>query len=74
MDVNIMGFDKVKYDNAFKKERYDSVVFEIAKGKRDSLKEYAASQGISVNQLIKYAVEKHTKINLHSPVEQDNDN
>ncbi len=47
-----MAFDKIKYDNEFKKRTYDRVTVLVPKGTKDKLKEYCANKDISVNSLI----------------------
>jgi hypothetical protein len=69
----IMGTKQTKYIDAFKKEHYDRILFRIPKGRKAELKEYATIQDLSINQLILYAVEKYTKLDLHTPIEQDKD-
>lgn len=59
-----MAFDKSKYDVDYQKKNYDRVSLLLPKGKKEELKEFAALQDISVNELIKTAIYKTYKINL----------
>lgn len=59
-----MAFDKAKYDNDFIRQNYDTVKFLIPKGKKQTLKAYADSQGKSMSQIIVEALEDHCKLDL----------
>ncbi|MEG2098082.1 MAG: hypothetical protein RRY65_07940 [Pseudoflavonifractor sp.] len=59
-----MAFDKVKYDNEFKKQSYDTIRALVPKGKAAVIKEYAKSKNKSTSQLIVESVEAHTGLDL----------
>jgi len=46
------GFNQIKYQNEFNKQRYDRINLMVPKGKKDELKQAASKQGISVNEYI----------------------
>lgn len=58
------GFDKQRYDNEYKKYNYDKILFEVPKGKRQILKDYAKKNGISVKEMIVTAIESTYGLNL----------
>lgn len=58
------GFDKQRYDNEYKKYNYDKILFEVPKGKRQVLKDYAKKNGISVKEMIVTAIESVYGLNL----------
>ena len=45
-------FDKVKYNNAYIKNNYDSLRVVVPKGIKTKLQQYCKNQGISLNKLI----------------------
>ena len=45
-------FDKVKYDNEYQKANYDRIIVMAPKGEKQTMKEYAKSQGKSLNAYI----------------------
>lgn len=51
-----------KYQNEYKKKNYDRISFDIPKGKRDELKEYAKNKNMKVNEYIKYLITKDSGI------------
>ena len=51
-------FNKVAYDNAFIKEKYDRINFVVPKGEKDAIKTAAERAGKSVNSYILEAVRK----------------
>lgn len=57
-----MAFDQAKYQTEFNKERYDTILLRINKGKKQELKEYADCNDISLNELIKRALTEYTDI------------
>lgn len=59
-----MGFDKVKYDNEFNKQNYDSILLRVPKGKKAELQDYAKCNDISLSRLIMLALEEKTQIDL----------
>lgn len=59
-----MAFDKVRYDNDFKRQNYDRVTILIPKGKSKVLKDYAKTQGKSVSQVTVEALETVCKLDL----------
>lgn len=60
-----MAFDKVKYDNDYKREKYDRISLLIPKGGKQILQKEADIRGLkSVNALLIRALEKAYGINL----------
>lgn len=59
-----MAFDKVKYDNDFKRQNYDRQELLLPKGKKLVLQSYAKSHGKSVSQIVIEALEEHCKLDL----------
>lgn len=59
-----MGFDKVAYDNEYRREHYDRTTVMLPKGRRAILKQYAAERGESLNTVIIAALEQYTGIDL----------
>ena len=59
-----MAFDKVSYDNDFKRQNYDVIRALVPKGCGKEIKEYAAIQGKSVSALIVEALELCYKLDL----------
>ncbi len=51
-------FNKVAYDNAFIKEKYDRINFVVPKGEKEAIKTAAERAGKSVNAYILEAVRK----------------
>ena len=47
-----MPFDKIKYDNAYIKNNYDSLRITTLKGNKDILKEYCKNNGTTINALV----------------------
>ena len=47
-----MAFDKIKYNNEYKKNNYDRITVLMPKGKKEKLQKYCNSRGISVSGLI----------------------
>lgn len=45
-------FDKIKYNNEFNKNNYDSLRIVVPKGIKNKLQIYCKRQGISLNKLI----------------------
>ena len=46
-----MAFDQIKYNNEFNKEKYDQIIIRAKKGKKQELKEFAATQDLSVSEV-----------------------
>lgn len=59
-----MAFDKNKYNQDFNKKNYDRLVMDIPKGKKQELKEFAATQDLSVSELIRRALWNTYKIQI----------
>lgn len=51
-------------DYAYKKEKYDRVVFQVPKGRKYDLQLKAAELDLSVNEIITQAVEKQYGLDL----------
>lgn len=64
VSVNSMAFDQQKYIQEFNKENYDRVEFNIPKGRKKELKQFAKSKGRSVSEVIVEALESYYDINL----------
>lgn len=45
-------YDKIKYNNEFNKNNYDSLRIVVPKGIKSKLQKYCKQQGISLNKLI----------------------
>lgn len=59
-----MAFDPQEYKYEFRRENYDQMSFLVPKGKRQVIRDYAATKGISVAQLIIRALEDCYKLDL----------
>lgn len=59
-----MAFDKNKYNQDFNKKNYDRLVMDIPKGKKQELKDFAATQDLSVSELIRRALWNTYKIQI----------
>ena len=59
-----MAFDKNKYNQDFNKKNYDRLVMDIPKGKKQELKDFAATQDRSVSELIRRALWNTYKIQI----------
>lgn len=59
-----MAFDQNKYNQDFNKKNYDRLVMDIPKGKKQELKEFAATQDLSVSELIRRALWNTYKIQI----------
>lgn len=53
-----MAFDKASYDKDFHKAAYDYITLTVAKGRRDDLKALAKQEGMTVNELLRQAVNR----------------
>lgn len=51
-------FNKIKYNNEFKKSAYDRIEIFVEKGKKQDLKEHAALMKESMNQFINRAIDR----------------
>lgn len=68
-----MAFDKSEYDNSYQRDKYDVIKILIPKGKKELLKEEAATRDvrdskgkISVSRMIVLALEKQYGLDLHT--------
>lgn len=59
-----MAFDQNKYNQEYKKENYDRIVLTVHKGKKQELKEFAKTQGITMTDLFKKALWNTYKIQI----------
>ena len=59
-----MAFDKVAYDNEYRRQNYDRIAVQIPKGRKDALKAYADRHGETLNSLFVKAVEQYTSLDL----------
>lgn len=50
-------FDKVKYNNEYIKNNYDSLRITVPKGTKEKLKKYCEEQGTTINRLINNYIE-----------------
>ena len=55
-------FNKVAYDNAFIKEKYDRINFVVPKGEKEAIKSAAERAGKSVNSYILEAVREKMNV------------
>lgn len=62
--VGRVAFDKVAYDNDFKRQNYDEIRALVPKGKREEIKTFAKEKGVSVSRLVVEALEAHCGLNL----------
>lgn len=53
---NEMAFDKAQYNIDWKKQNTDQVVVRVPRGKKNELKELAATQGKGMSRMIKDAL------------------
>lgn len=60
----IAMFDETKYKADFARENYDRVGFTVPKGKRTDIKRCASQRGVSITQLIVYALEQTYNLDL----------
>lgn len=58
------GHTSNKSKNDWNKKTYDRIMLQVPKGKREELKIFADSVGLSVNDLIKKSIEEKTGIDL----------
>ena len=59
-----MSFDKIKYDNEYKRANYAEMHFLIPKAKREIVKKTAEELGVSVSRLVVNALETTYHIDL----------
>ena len=59
-----MAFDKVAYDNDFKRQNYDEIRALVPKGKREEIKKFAKEKGVSISRLVVEALEEHYGLDL----------
>lgn len=59
-----MAFDKVAYDNDFKRQNYDEIRALVPKGKREEIKKFAKEKGVSISRLVVEALEVHYGLDL----------
>ena len=50
--------NKIKYTNAYNKERYDRIVLSVPKGMKEKIKASAEKAGMSITAYILSAIEK----------------
>lgn len=62
-------FDKIKYDNEYNQNNYDRFPLMVKKGKKNTLKDYAATLNISLNKLIKLAVTEFVKNHFNDDID-----
>ncbi len=55
-----MGSTSSKVKRKYNNKTYDRIEFNVPKGKKEEIKKYAESIGLSVNELIRQALESHT--------------
>lgn len=55
-------FNQIKYQNEFKKKKYDSIEIIVPKGQKAVIKEMAAAAGQSVSEFIYSAVKEKMEI------------
>lgn len=59
-----MAFNVNEYQTEYRKENYERVAFDVKKGDRKRLKEYAKQQGKSINQYIKDLINQDSGLDL----------
>lgn len=59
-----MAFDKMSYDNAYRRQHYDLVQFSVPKGKKALLKEIAENKNLPLSKMIVEALETQYGIDL----------
>lgn len=59
-----MAFDKVEYDNGWRRANRDRIAFEVPKGKKAILQDIAKKQGKPMSEIIVEALEAYYKIDL----------
>lgn len=57
-------FDQSAYIHQYQKEHYDRMSFLLPKGKGKAVKRLAVEKGVSITQLIVYALEKVYDLDL----------
>lgn len=58
------GFNQIAYQNAYIREKYDRISLTVPKGRRDEIKQRAASSGKSVNEYINGLIDQDLKLVL----------
>ena len=58
-----MTFDPIKYANEYNRENYDKVTIMIPKGEKEQWKALAKTQGISMSEMIRRAVDEYSEKN-----------
>lgn len=58
------GFNQIAYQNAYIREKYDRISLTVPKGRRDEIKQRAASAGKSVNEYINGLIDQDLKLVL----------
>lgn len=58
------GFNQIAYQNAYIREKYDRISLTVPKGRRDEIKQRAASVGKSVNEYINGLIDQDLKLVL----------
>lgn len=64
-------FNATKYKNDFQKENYDRIIVNVDKGKKEIIKQYAKSKGLSLNSYIVNLVNKDMNQNQQAPVQSE---
>lgn len=49
-------FDQIKYQNDFNKQNYDRISVLVPKGEKETIKQKAQAEGLSVNRFIYNAI------------------
>ena len=65
--ADCMGFDQIKYADAYNKERYDQLTVRIPKGRKQVWKKYADKHGMSVSALVNQCVENEIENENENP-------
>lgn len=52
------GFDQMKYQNEYNKQKYDRTTIMTPKGKKEQIKAAASAAGMSMNEFIISAIEE----------------
>lgn len=65
------GHTSNKSKNDWNKKTYDRIMLQVPKGKREELKSFADNAGLSVNDLIKQAIQEKTGIDLKRKIGEE---
>ena len=61
MRTSAQEFNQIAYQNDYIKEKYDRINLTVPKGRKEKIKEKAASMGMSVNEYINSLIDNDMK-------------